>query len=527
MDSQTTSNERPASPSRRGPPPTDPTRGGSAVPLGKNPALLNVILHALGQMLRGLAWVFLVPAVIDGANGAIREAIGFAATAVFTFALGSLMVRSRAGKHDVGRIEALVIVALLWLVVALLGAVPYALQGLPPVDSVFESMSGFTGTGASVFGSQHWSSLSRGLIFWRSFSQWLGGLGIIVLFIAVLPALAVGGRQMFIAETAGVAEDETLAPRVRFVAKRLWRLYLGLTVLEVGCLCFLGGLDLYDATCHAFSTLSAGGFSPYARSTEALGYVPQLIILPFMFLAGTSFSLQHRSLRKPSLLVRDPEFRTYFLIVIFAGLIVSLLIAPGHSFGSALRHGFFQVVSVLTATGFASEDFTHWHSGALVVLGALMFVGGCAGSAGGGPKVVRILLLAKFVGREILFVVHPRAVRPVRLRGKPVRRENMRQIIGFLLSYFVLFVVTAAVVGVLEDDLDVGVTGSITTLGNIGPGFGRIGPMGSFGDLSVPSKLMLVFNMWAGRLEVMAVLVLLHPDVLRMFFPLRRARHAA
>jgi trk system potassium uptake protein TrkH len=485
-----------------------------------------VILHTLGQILRGLAWVFLVPAAIDAANGATHEAIGFAATAALTLALGTLMARARAREPDVGRIEALVIVALLWMVVALLGAIPYVLQGLPPADGVFESMSGFTGTGASVFGSQHWSSLSRGLLFWRSFSQWLGGLGIIVLFIAVFPALAVGGRQMFAAETAGIAEDETLAPRVRFVAKRLWRLYLGLTALEVICLRYLGGLDLYAATCHAFSTMSAGGFSPYARSAAALGYVPQLIILPFMFLAGTSFSLQHRALRKPSLLVRDPEFRLYFLIVLFAGLTVALIIAPQHSFGGALRHGFFQVVSVITATGFASEDFAHWHKGALVVLGALMFIGGCAGSASGGPKVVRVLLLAKFIGREILFVIHPRAVRPVRLRGKPVRSENLRQIIGFLLSYFALFVLTATAVGVLEDDLNVGVTGSITTLGNIGPGFGKIGPMGGFGGLSVASKLMLVFNMWAGRLEVMAVLVLLHPDVLRMFVPHGRTRPA-
>lgn len=495
-------------------------------PMARGPALLTVILHVLGQILRGLAWVFLVPAAIDGANHAIPEALGFAAIAAVTFALGSLMVRARAAEQDVGRIEGLVIVALLWLVMATLGAAPYTLQGLSPVDSLFESMSGFTGTGASILAGEHWSSLSRGLIFWRSFSQWLGGLGIIVLFIAVLPAFAVGGRQMFAAETAGVAEDEALAPRVRFVAKRLWMLYLGLTVLEVAGLCLLGKLDLFDASCHAFSTLSAGGFSPYARSAEALGYLPQLIILPFMFLAGTSFNLQYRALRKPSLLLRDPEFRVYFLLVVFAGLIVALIIAPDHTFGAALRHGFFQVVSILTATGFASEDFTHWHKGALVVLGALMFVGGCAGSAGGGPKVVRVLLLVKFVAREILFVVHPRAVRPIRLRGKAVRRENMRQIIGFLLSYLVLFVVTAAVVGVLEDDLDVGVTGSITTLGNIGPGFGKIGPMGTFRGLSAASKLMLVFNMWAGRLEVMAVLVLLHPDVLRMMIPQRRPRPA-
>ena len=481
------------------------------------PPLPSVVAHFLGLIVRPLAWVFLVPAAIDGLHGQYRQAIGFALTAAFVRGLGSLMMCAKARERDVGRIEGLLIVALLWLVVAAFGAIPFVLQGLTPADGLFESMSGFTGTGASTFQEQHWVSLSPGLLFWRSFSQWLGGLGIIVLFIAVLPTLAVGGRQMFAAETAGVGEDDALAPRVRFVAKRLWRLYLILTILEVVLLIVVGGLDLYDAVCHAFSTLSAGGFSPYARSVEALGPVCQWIILPFMFLAGTSFSLQYRSLRKPSLLLRDSEFRAYVLIIVFAGLLVALFIAPGLSFLDAVRHGFFQVVSVLTATGFASDDFSQWHQGALIVLGTLMFIGGCAGSAGGGPKVIRVLLLGKFIVREILFAVHPRAVRSVRLRGRPIRRADMRQIIGVLVVYFSLFAATAIAVGMLEDDLTVGVTGSITTLGNIGPGFGRVGPMGSFAGLSVLSKLLLVFNMWAGRLEVIAVLVLFHPDVWRMF----------
>ena len=498
------------------------TRPSAAIPLPARPPLRSVVTHVLGQILRPFAFVFFVPAAIDYLGGAPRAGLGFLASAALTFALGSLMVRAHARADHLGRIEALAVVSLLWLIVAMLGAVPFLLQGLSPVDGLFESMSGFTGTGSSIFGPEHWSSLSRGLLFWRSFSQWLGGLGIIVLFVAVLPALAVAGRQMFFAETSGM-EDEALTPRVRFTAKRLWRLYVVLTALEIALLVGLGGLDLYGASCHAFSTLSAGGFSPYARSAAALGYLPQWIILPFMFLAGASYNLQYRSLRKPSLMLRDPEFRAYLFLVLFAGLLVAFFIAPGRSFGSALRHGFFQVVSILTATGFASEDFNLWNASALMVLGALMFIGGCAGSAGGGPKVVRMLLLLKYVAREIVFVIHPRAVRPIRLRGKALDRDTTRQIIGFLLSYFGIFAATAVVVGMVEGNLDVGITGSIATLGNIGPGFGEVGPMGGFGGLHAISKVLLTFNMWVGRLEIMAVLILLHPDVLRMLVERRRS----
>lgn len=485
-------------------------------PLADSPTFTQTVAHALGHLVRPFALVFLVPAAIDAAAGAWEPMWGFVAGSLTALALGSLLVRARGQLDNIGRTEALVTVALIWLLVASLGAIPFVAQGFSPIDGLFESMSGFTGTGSSVFQPAHWSTVSSGLLFWRSFSQWVGGLGIIVLFVAILPALAVAGRQMFFAEASGV-EEESLTPRVRNTAKRLWRLYCGLTLIEVLLLRFVGGVSFYDAFCHAFSTLSAGGFSPHATSAAALGYLPQWIILPFMFLAGASFHLQHRSLRNPLRMLADPEFRTYLMLVVFAGLLVALFIAPQHNFSAALRHGFFQVVSVLTATGFASEDFNTWHRSAVVILCMLMFIGGCAGSAGGGPKVIRLMLVARYMVREILIVIHPRAVRHLRLRGRALDPSGTRQIIGFVLVYFAIFAATGVLVGVFEHNLEIGFTGSITTLGNIGPGLGAIGPMGTFAGLHATSKALLVFNMWAGRLEVMAVLVLFHPDVARMF----------
>ncbi|MHC4135219.1 MAG: TrkH family potassium uptake protein [Planctomycetota bacterium] len=474
------------------------------------------VLGVLGLILRPFAVVLLVPAAVDLYYGRPDAAAVFVATAAAAFGLGLLLRRMRAETQDLVRIEAMAVVASSWLLAALFGSVPYMQQGLAPIDALFESMSGFTTTGSTIFQREDFIRLSRGLIFWRAMTQWLGGMGIIVLFVAVLPALAVAGRRMFFAEAPG-PEEEALTPRIRHTAAALWRLYIALTGIEAMLLVSVGDMSLYDAICHSFTTLAAGGFSPNGRSLAGYSAAAQWIVVPFMFLAGASFALQYRALKSPKVLVRDTEFRTYVGIVVFAGLSIAVLIAgtPGHDFEASLRHGLFQATSILTTTGYASEDFNLWQPGALMVLGCLMFIGGCAGSAGGGPKVVRVVIIAKFLAREVLVALHPRAVRMVRLGGRPVQRETLRQIVGFLVAYVTIFALVAVLVGVIENDLSVGMTGSIVTLGNIGPGFGAIGPMESFGPLSPFSKLLFIFSMWVGRLEVMTVLVLLHPDVIR------------
>jgi len=474
------------------------------------------VAWALGLILRPFAALLLLPAAVDVGYGDLRRAPSFLVASILSFAAGSWLTRRRHDLARFSRIEAMALVAAGWLAAAAVGAIPYVVQGFSLVDACFESMSGFTTTGSTIFATEDFASISRGLMFWRALTQWVGGMGIIVLFVAVLPALAVAGRQMFFAEAPG-PEEEALTPRIRHTAAALWRLYIGLTLLQALLLHSLGGMSWFDSFCHAFTTLAAGGFSPHARSLEGYDPAAQWIVILFMFLAGASFTLQYRALRRPRVLAADTEFRTYACIVVLAGLGLAVLIADGegHGLEPAIRHGLFQSLSIVTTTGYASEDFNLWGGNALVLLGALMFIGGCAGSAGGGPKVVRLVLLAKFLAREVVVALHPRAVRHVRVGGRPVASETMRAIVGFLLAYITIFAGVAVLAGIIEDDARVGFTGSIVTLGNIGPGYGPIGPMETFGGLHTLTKLLFIFNMWVGRLEVMAVLILLHPDVWR------------
>jgi len=484
---------------------------------------LRQVLRVLGLLLRPFSVLLLVPAAVDLFYGNPWAAVSFAAAALLAFLIALLLHRLKGEMDEIGRVEAMGIVANAWLMAALLGSIPYVQQGLSFVDAFFESMSGFTTTGSTIFTAQHWHSITPGLIFWRAMTQWLGGMGIIVLFVAVLPALAVAGRRMFFAEAPG-PEEEALTPRIRHTALALWKLYIALTALEVVLLKAFGGMSLFDSVCHAFTTLAAGGFSPHERSIAGYSATAQWIIVPFMFLAGASFALQYRSLRRPWRMVRDTEFRTYALLTLFAGLIIAWVLAAGHDFEESLRHGFFQAASILTTTGYASDDFNLWSEGAMMVLLMLMFIGGCAGSAGGGPKVIRVVVLVKFLAREVLTAMHPRAVRKLRVGGRPLQEETARQVVGFFVAYLTVFAVVAVAAGIIENDLWVGLTGSIVTLGNIGPGFGALGPMASFGDLSVGTKLLFTFNMWVGRLEVLAVFVIFHPEVLRSLFQRRPSR---
>ena len=483
------------------------------------------VVFVVGLLLRPFAFLLLLPALIDLYDGEINSALTFAITAGAIFVAGVLISRKRVDPNRISRIEAMAVVANSWLLAALLGSIPYVRHGFGPVDALFESMSGFTTTGATVFLGEDFAGATRGLIFWRSLTQWVGGMGIIVLFVAILPALAVAGRQMFFAEAPG-PEEETLTPRIRHTAAALYRIYIGLTAIEAILLATVGDMSIFDSVCHACTTLAAGGFSPNGQSIAGYGPAAQWIITCFMFLAGASFALQYRALSRPKVMLRDPEFRAYFWILVGAGVAMAgLLVATsegGYTLESSLRHGLFQSASILTTTGYASEDFNTWSQSTLMVLAGLMFIGGCAGSAGGGPKVVRMVILAKFLSREVLIALHPRVVKVIRLGGRPVPKDTTRQLVGFIVAYFTIFGVVALIAGIIENDFRIGFTGSIVTIGNIGPGFGALGPMESFRHLAVPTKLLFIFNMWVGRLEVMSVLVLLHPELLGALFRRRR-----
>jgi trk system potassium uptake protein TrkH len=375
-------------------------------------------------------------------------------------------------------------------------------------------MSGLTTTGATVFSD--FSLYGRGLFFWRAMTQWLGGVGVIALFIAVLPRLAIGGRELFFAEAAGPTEEK-LTPQLRHTAIAIWRVYGALTAAQVLALMAVG-MPLYEAVCHAFTTMSAGGFSPHPQSIA--GYqnaAVDWVIIVFMFVAGANFSLQYRAVRGTrNALIQDEELRAYAGVVVVATvLLVLALFRYGMAPLDAIRHGLFQVLSILTTTGFASDDFLLWSNPALMVLLLLMFIGGCAGSAAGGPKVVRHLLLARLTQRELRRTLHPRAVLPVKLGGRVVPETILRDVQVFMLVYLLTFAVGAAIVGLLGADPVTAITAAIACLGNIGPGLGTIGPMASFAELHPVSKIALTLLMWIGRLEVLTVLVIFRPEVWR------------
>lgn len=470
-----------------------------------------IVVHITGVLVRLFAATLLAPAAVSALYREWPAAGSFVAAAAITFLAGTWMRRAggaavRIERERMRRMEGLGAVAATWLVVAHMAAIPFVFAGLSPIDALFESMSGLTTTGATIL--VDFSRYGHGFFFWRALTHWLGGMGVVALFLAVLPRLAVGGRELFFAEAAGPT-DEKLTPQLRQTAMALWSLYAVITGLEVLALVAVG-MPLFDAVCNAMATLAAGGFSPHPSSIS--GYqsgAMEVIITGFMLIAGANFALQYRVIRgSRRALARDEELRAYLGIVAVATVVCAgFLWRDGLSLAQAARHGAFQVASIITTTGFASVDFAQWSDQARMVLLVLMFIGGCAGSAAGGPKVVRHVLMARLTLRELIRTMHPRAVLPVKLGGQVVPESTLRDIQVFMLFYLLTFAVGAAIVIALGTDLMTGITASIACLGNIGPGFGPIGPMGSFAGLHPLSKITLTLEMWIGRLEVLTVLV--------------------
>lgn len=478
---------------------------------------LTAVLRVSGSLLRWYSLAFLGPLALALAQGDVGLARSFALALAATALTGALLTRTGAAPAHLWRAEALAIVAGTWLLVALFSALPYALEGLRPADAFFEGMSGLTTTGATVL--TDFGAHGDALFLWRAMTQWFGGLGVIALFIVVLPQLGIAGRQIFFAE-ASTAPAEGISPKIRDAAWRLWVLYGGLTVL-LGALLLACGLGPYDALVHALTTLSAGGFSPRARSIEEFANPgAEWVLVVFMLLAGTSYTLQWRALtRGPRHLLRDGEFLTYLggLVLLTLGLWAVLVAREGLAGAEALRAGAFQVVSLASSTGYASTDFNLWSDAAQALLVAAMGLGACAGSAGGGPKVVRTLLVFKFLRREIRQVLHPRAVQTVRYKAAGVPPAVLRAVVTLFLLYGVLTLAVGLALAVLEPDtsLKEALSASLACVGNIGPAFGRAGPMGSYAHFSDGSTVLLAVAMWLGRLEIVTVLALFHPHVWR------------
>ena len=485
---------------------------------------VGAALNLVGALVRWYALAFLFPVAIAVGYG--EPAWPFAVSGLVAAGFGAGLERSTSGKPLVGAREGYLVVSLVWLLVAVFGALPYLLSGedqlASPVDALFESMSGFTTTGSSVLTDI--PALDNSLLMWRQFTQWVGGMGIVVLALAVLPRLRVGGRQaLFQTESPG-PEISTFAATIRDSARRFIGLYVGLTVAEAAVLAFLAwtqidaSMTFFDAVAHAFTTIPTGGFSPRGRSIEEFGAASQWAIVPFMIVGGTSFALLYFGLlkRRPRSFLRDDEFRAYLFLIAAASTIVAIDVASeGIVTGeAAVREAVFNTVSIFTTTGYANSDFNQWTALTTFVLVGGMLVSASAGSTAGGIKLVRHVLIAKMLRREVDQTIHPERVMPIRLSGSPIDERALRGIVVFAFIY-----VGAVVVGALILLLDAAradvplspfqaLAATASTLASVGPGFGFAGPMGSFDPFSDVSKIVLTALMWLGRLEIIPILVL-------------------
>jgi trk system potassium uptake protein TrkH len=442
---------------------------------------------------------------------------------------------TRDAKGYLDRREALLLVALSWILGAVLAALPYYLWALrldehvfhSPVACYFEAMSGLTTTGATVLSDIE--ALPRSLLLWRSITHWLGGLGIVVLFVAVLPSLGVGGRKLFRVETAGPTPGG-VHPHIRETARALWYIYAGLTLAAVLAL-VLAGMDLFDAVCHAMSTLATGGFS--TRNASIAAYtsdIVRIILIVFMVMAGVNFGLYHQLIkRRWREVIRDPELRTYFIILGASSAIIAIWLYArpitmlgGEQIESAgawdaARSATFTAVSIQTTTGFCTADFDLWALPVQSVLVLLMFMGGCAGSTAGGIKVIRIWIALKVMLAEIERVFRPYVVRPVRISGRTIDNELKLTTLAYVLGIIVLFVLGAGAIMLLEEGVDfaTAATASVASLCTIGPGLSQVGATQNYGWMGAPSLGVLSVLMLIGRLEIFAILVLLTPTFWR------------
>ena len=400
-----------------------------------------------------------------------------------------------------------------WLWASVFGALPYIISGTisHPIPAIFETMSGFTTTGASVLTDLE--SLPKGILFWRAMTHFFGGMGVLVLCAAILPFLKVGGMQVYRAEVPGPSKDR-LTPRIASTAKLLWGAYLLFCALETVLLRF-GGMGWFDAWCHTCATMATGGFSTRTASVGAYGSLYlETVIVCFMFIAGTNFVLHLKLLRgRPFEYLRDSEFRIYFLFWLSACLILTLNVWGDtyESLGESLRAAFFQGTSIMTTTGFCTADFNAWPATSRILLVLLMFVGGCAGSTGGGVKNIRILVVVKALFREIFLYMRPAAVKKVKVGGATVKQESVSNIVAFLMIFVILFAVGSLIMTAFTPDLGTAISCTIACLGNIGPGLNAVGATQNYAEIPSTGKAILVFFMLLGRLELYTVLVIFSP----------------
>lgn len=473
----------------------------------------NIVLNTLGSILLflGISMIFPLLYALYYHEKAISA---FIISMIITVTVGILLKKLFSPLEPIRIKEGFAIACLGWIVAAAFGALPFMFAGTFTnfIDAYFESMSGFTTTGATVIAAIEGNPYS--ILFWRDFIQWLGGMGIIVLVVAILPPLGVGGMQLFKSEVPG-PEPDRLKPKIKDTAKLLWRVYIVISALEVGCL-YLSGMSLFDALTNMFGTMATGGFNPRNLSIAAYGNpFIEIIITFFMLIAGANFSLHYKVLHGDiKSLFKDKEFIFYCGIILFSIFAISteLRLYVYKSVFTALRYATFQVVSIITTTGFVTADFDTWPAFSKTILLVLMFIGGCAGSTGGAIKNIRIMLLLKQAAREFKKLIHPQAITPIRLGNKTISEEVMRNITSFFFLYIFIFVICSFIMSALGLDMVSASASVAATLGNVGPGLGIVGPTKTYTLIPPLGKIVLTICMLLGRLEIYTVLVLIVPE---------------
>ncbi|MBC8590972.1 TrkH family potassium uptake protein [Wansuia hejianensis] len=472
----------------------------------------GIVLRVLGKLLT-IESLLMIPSFFISLYKGGPDIGAFIITIIITATLGVLLSRIKSEYNSISPKEGLAIVGLGWVLASLLGAIPLYLTKSTNtyIDAFFEIVSGFTTTGASVITDVE--SLPMGILFWRSFTHWIGGMGILVFTVALLPALGIGGFQIFKAESPGPIAGK-MAPRIKDTAKILYTTYFGITLIQVILLLF-GGMGLFESLLHTFGTVGTGGFGIKNNSIAFYDstYI-HMIIGIFMTLSGINFSLYY-SLYKGRFkeVFYNEELRLYIGIILLAVICISLNLyfTSYEKLGFAARDSFFQVSSIITTTGYSTVDFDLWPSFSKAILLLLMFIGGSAGSTAGGIKIIRILVMFKLIKREIVKIFHPRAVLPIKNDGKTMSNEVVAGIYSFIALYVVIFMIGTLLVTLEGVDLESAASSVVATLSNIGPGLGFVGPTRSFVGYSQATKLLLSFFMLLGRLELFTIIALLAP----------------
>ena len=476
-----------------------------------------MIRYLLGRVLQFQAG-FLGLTVAVGLIYRENECWSFAAAALVCLLVGTLFVRKKPQDVSFYAKEGYMVVALSWILLSITGAVPYVLNGEIPrfEDALFEVVSGFTTTGASILVDVE--AMSHVGLFWRSFTHWVGGMGVLVFMLAIMPAT--GGQGMFLmqAESPGPSVGK-LVPRLKGTAKMLYGLYISLTLLELAVLLVLD-MPFFDAITTAFGTAGTGGFAITSASMGGYSIAIQATVTVFMILFGVNFNVYFLMwIRKPKDAFRCEEMRCYLTIIAAAVLLITFNIMGGfESFFEAFHHAAFQVGSVITTTGFATVDFNQWPEFSKTILVIIMFVGACAGSTGGGIKVSRIMIMFRTIGKELDCIIHPRTVKKIRFEGRAVEHEVLRSINVFFITYMMIYAASLLIISLDNFDFTTNFTAVAATLNNIGPGLNMVGPAGNFSEYSVLSKVVLIADMLLGRLEIFPLLVLMLPSNWKGFF---------